>query len=144
MFGEDAVKKTVSCEFHYKLSVDKFRDYLSNFSGPEFGAFAMSLMNALTVNEYEERYNKIVNFIDTKRSSRSFLKKDLRFLAPETGHFSKAFKNSNAPSINLSEQFHVRYVKTNTTGLKLIDAVYRDTAYMLSNMGAQLNSLQLG
>ena len=129
VFGDGAVKRTVSCEFHFKLSVDKFSGYLSKASGPEFKMLSMLLMNALTVNEYEEAYNKVVNFIEEKPSKRSFLKKFLDFWHPRRGHFSKAFKPSDAPPVNLSEQFHSRYVRTDTIGLNLIDAAYRDTAY---------------
>ena len=82
----------------------------------------MLLMNALTVNEYEEAYNKVVSFIEAKPSKRSFIKKFLDFWHPRRSYFSKAFKPSNVPPVNLSEQFHARYARTDTIGLNLIYA----------------------
>ena len=76
-------------------------------------------MDALTVNEYKEAYNKVVSFIEAKPSKRSFLKKILVF-----GTLDEVIlvRRSNI-QVNLSEQFHARYVRTDTIGLNLIDAV---------------------
>ena len=41
VFGDDAVKKTFSCEFHFKVSVDKFCGYLSKGYGPDFETSSM-------------------------------------------------------------------------------------------------------
>ena len=57
-----------------------------------------------------------------------FLGGFIKFGNPRWHHFSRAFKSSEAPKTNLSENYHASYVKGSTINLTLLDAAYRDTA----------------
>ena len=50
------------------------------------------------------------------------------FWHPRRHHFSRAFKNINEPTTNMSEIYHSLYTTDDTNNLTLIDAAYRDLA----------------
>ena len=58
-------------------------------------------------------------------------------------HFSRAFKNINAPKTNLSGSYHSSYVTGHATNLTLLDAAYRDTAAAMS-LGRSLELFEEG
>lgn len=130
VYGEEAVKqKTVSCEKHFSWSVDRFASTLVNVSksAGHFKERATKLMTANTPSEYNAALQDISGFIDAK-PKREFLKGFVEFWHPRRHHFSRAFKNPNAPKSNLSESYHSKYVNANTINLTLLDAAHRDTA----------------
>ncbi|CAB4034729.1 Hypothetical predicted protein [Paramuricea clavata] len=55
VFGEDAMAKVVSCEFHYKQSVGRKSGKLDNKHKAEFKALAWALMEANTVSVFGEK-----------------------------------------------------------------------------------------
>ncbi|CAB4004867.1 Hypothetical predicted protein [Paramuricea clavata] len=55
VFGEDAIAKVVSCEFHYKQSVGRKSGKLDDKHKAEFKALAWALMEANTVSVFLEK-----------------------------------------------------------------------------------------
>ena len=72
--GEDELKLCVSCEFHFKDSVNKHANKLtSTYSKSKFKRAAKELLTAVSPSSYECAYGKLAAFINEKPSKRSFL-----------------------------------------------------------------------
>ena len=123
------MKKVVSCEVHFKWSMDKWAVFLPSKYSKPFKESAMEMMTSETNIGYERSFNGIVDLIQSHPSKLEFLKRVLKFLHQRRYHFCRAFKGSDAPPTNMSESFHSSYVKSNTIKLKLIEAAFRDVAY---------------
>ena len=133
VYGEFAVnEKTVSCEFHFKQSVVRHAKNLKNLKTQQkFKTLADKLMTSATPKFYDEMYNEIREFIENKPKKRGFLSSWLQWWNDRRGHFARAFKPVDAARVNMSEAYHSSYVTTGSTGLKLVDAAYKDIALAL-------------
>ena len=80
----------------------------------------------------EGYFSAIETFIEKDTKNRKYLYSWCRFWSHQANHFSRCFKSPTAPSTNLSEAFNSRYVQTNDTYLKLVDAAKSDAAYAIS------------
>ena len=105
VFGDVADDRGVSCEKHYSWSVDKFALSLQPKSAATFKEYGMGLLQAVTTGEYADHFNSLVEFIEEKPTKREFLHEFLKFWHPRRSHFSRAYKSSLAPKMNLSETF---------------------------------------
>ena len=71
---------------------------------------------------------EIISFIERKPRKRLFLRGFFELCDPRKHHFSRVFRNSNAPTTNMSEICHSSYATGDTNKLTLIDPAYRDVA----------------
>lgn len=132
VFGEDAVGRTVGCEFHYKHSVEKRARMISNERSKEkFKKIADSMMVGVTERMYNDALSAMKVFIKEKPEERQFLTAWLKWWHDRKSHFSRAFKPVNAVPVNLAEGYHSSYVTTSSVNLKLVDAAYMDIAESL-------------
>ena len=122
--------RTVSCEKHFTWSIENFKSTLQKTSkcAATFESLAHELMTSETPTKYDTALNEIISFIKRKPRKRSFLRGFVEFWHPRRHHFSRAFKNSNAPTTNMSETYHSSYAMGETNNLTLIDVAYRDVA----------------
>jgi hypothetical protein len=126
VYGEEALKRTVSCEFHFKQSVIHHANNLhSTKSQRKFKVLADKLMSA-TCKSYEEAYLELKGFIDKKPKKREFLNRWLEWWNNRKSHFARAFKPVDGARVNLSEVYHSCYARTGSVGLRLVDAAYKD------------------
>jgi hypothetical protein len=91
----------------------------------------MKLMSDETIGGYRRAFDEVIDLIQGNPTHHGFLKKFLKFWHPRRSHFSRSFKDPDAPATNLSEAFHSSYVNSKTTNLKLVEAAYRDVAYFV-------------
>lgn len=133
VYGESAVnEKTVSCEFHFKQSVvRRAKDLKSLKTQQKFKTLADKLMTSATPKFYNDAYNEMREFIESKPKKRGFLSSWLEWWNDRKGHFARAFKPVDAARVNMSEAYHSSYVTTGSTGLKLVDAAYKDITLAL-------------
>ena len=127
VFGESAVNRSVSCEWHFSLSIKKQMKHLS--VGKEvFKRLANNLMIALTATQYEKTLDQFEVFIEEKKEQRGFLYEWLAWWDRRRSHFSKAFKSPSAPNTNMSESYNSKYVTGKEINLKLVDSAKLDIA----------------
>ena len=122
--------RTVSCEKHFTWSIKNFKSTLQKTSkcAATFESLAHELITSEAPTKYDTALNEIISFIERKPRKRSFLRGFVEFWHPRRHHFSRAFKNSNAPTTNISETYHSSYATGETNNLTLIDVAYRDVA----------------
>ena len=126
--GEDELKLCVSCEFHFKDSVNKHANKLtSTYSKSKFKRAANELLTAVSPSSYECAYGKLAAFINEKPSKRSFLQTWLDWWDRRREHFCHAYRlKTNMPATNLSEVVNSSWSTAGLCGLNLIDAICND------------------
>ena len=109
--------------------MDNFTDGLKKVSSSSdhFKERATKLMAEVSPSEYSASLTDIINYLECK-PKRKFLAGFIEFWHPRRHHFSRAFKSSDSPKLNLSESYHASYVKGQTTNLTPLEAAYRDVA----------------
>ena len=130
VFGETAVNRSVSCEWHYSQSYKNQMARLKS-GGIVFEKIANRLMLALSENEYEVTLNDLEDFIDENNEERCFLNDWIAWWDRRREHFSKAYKNASAPTTNISECYNSKYARVKEINLKLVDAAKLDIAEAL-------------
>jgi hypothetical protein len=129
-FGQDALDRTVGCQFHFKQSVNRHANKLtSDKSKAKLKQLADCLMQATTASLYNACLDKMRDFISEKPHKRSFLDSWLNWWNLRRTHVFKAFRPSdNAPTTNLAESVHSVWKNTRATNITLVDAAYHDIA----------------
>lgn len=75
VYGNDAVSRAVSCEFHFKQSVGRKSGKLSNdLSKEKFESLAYSLLQANTPSVFEKRRTEMNHFIKENPEERGCLR----------------------------------------------------------------------
>ncbi len=132
MYGNEAVNKTVSCEFHFKQSVICQIKYLHGIkSRTEFKKIADKLLTSVTTVGFEQALDNLNKFMNKKPNKRAFLVNWLNWWHQHKEHFARAFKPTGAALVNMSEAYHSAYATTGSRGVKLVDAAYKDVALAL-------------
>lgn len=127
IFGEAAVSRVVSCEFHYKQSVNRKSVKLNGASRTQFEQLAGALLEANTVSVFEKKRADLNRFIKEKPEERKFLSSWVQWWENRKTHIFRAFKNSvNAPRMNMAETGHSTWVKSGAIQLTLVDAARHD------------------
>ena len=121
VFGAAAVKRSGSCEWHYSQSYKAQAKFLKS-GGCQYERYASEMLFAARPDDYEKALVKIEYFIEEDRNERAHIYTWLAWWDQRRSHFSRAYKNSSAPSTNLSEGYNSKYVTSNQVNLKLIDA----------------------
>ena len=130
VFGEDAINRTLGCQFHFKQSVNRHANKLnSDKSKAKLKQLADSLMRSATPSLYTKCLQKITDFISEKPHKRSFLTHWLEWWDQRRFHVFNAFRSTdNAPTTNLAEPVHSAWKTTQATNITLVDAAYHDIA----------------
>ena len=102
---------------------------------------ANSLMIASSEKEYENKLNELEDFITENVEEREFLYDWISWWDCRREHFSRAYKNPSAPSMNLAECYNSKYVRCNEINLKLIDSAKLDTAAALQTTEKRKNQM---
>ena len=127
------LQKNVSCEWHFGLSCRKYGGMLSNPTDRyNFSQMAKKLKTSDVSTDYDAALDEIEAFIEKDKKNRKYIYNWLAYWDQRRHHFSRSWKNPDAPSTNLSESFNSRYVHTNDVNQKLIDIAKSDAAYALS------------
>jgi hypothetical protein len=127
VFGEDAMAKVVSCEFHYKQSVGRKSGKLDDKHKAEFEALAWALMEANTVSVFEKKRADLNRFIKNNPAYSSVLSSWVEWWNNRKTHIFRAFKNTmKTPNMNMAETGHSTWVKSGAIRLTLVDAARHD------------------
>ena len=127
VFGEAAVSKVVSCEFHFKQSVSRRSAKLHGTRKTRFESLAHALLEANMVSVFEKKRAELNRFIKEKPGEKQILAPWIKWWENRKTHIFRAFKNSlNAPRMNMAETGHSTWVKSGAVQLSLVDAARHD------------------
>ena len=142
VFGEDALSRVKSCEFHFKESINKMTRKL----GPEAGeTFKELCQNFLTCNLKE-------TYLEVKKSLEEFMNENLepKFLSSWLSWWDNrrtfifgAFAPTNAPRMNQAEVIHAGWAHKDPSNLSLLDAARMDTRDSVF-LAVELKSIEQG
>lgn len=125
VYGEDALSRTIGCQFHFKQSVNRHANKLtSDKSKAILKKLADNLMQSATLSLYNKCLRKVKDFISEKPHKRSFLTTWLNWW--DQRRFRAFRPTDNAPTTNLAESVHSVWKTTRATNITLVDAAYHD------------------
>ena len=128
MAGKDELNHCVSCEFHFKDSINKHANKLnSNNSKSRFKSLANDLLTVVSPFSYEHAYGKMAAFINEKPSKQKFLQNWLNWWDCRREHFCCTYRlEVNVPATNLSEVVNSSWTTAGLCHLSLIDVIRDD------------------
>ncbi|PFX19115.1 hypothetical protein AWC38_SpisGene16499 [Stylophora pistillata] len=126
VFGDDAMSRIKSCEFHFKKSVNKMARRLGQEAGETFKKLCQSLLICNLKETYLEAKKSLEEFINEK-SERQFLSSWLSWWDNRRTFIFGAFAPTNAPRMNQAEVIHAGGAHKDPSNPSLLDAAHTDT-----------------
>ena len=123
VFGSATLQTVVSCEFHYKQSVQRHAKKIVGYS-EKFINLADTMLKALSVTEFEAACCEMSTFIQ----DHSHLDEWFRWWYDRRTHIFRAFKPIGAPSSNLAEVGHAKLSSVGRKYMSLLEAAHEDIA----------------
>lgn len=123
VFGEQLVRRSASCEFHYKQSVQRHSKKLGDHA-EEFITLSDKMLQALTPAEYESALSKMTKFSQNHPNIQHWLS----WWHDRRSHIFKAFKPFSAPASNLAEVGHAKMSSVGRCYMSLLEAARHDVA----------------
>lgn len=128
VFGKEVLSRVVSCEFHFKQSVQRHAAGLSqDDSGAEFICLADALLHAMSQSEFGVALSAISKFV----LAHSQLKGWLDWWHARKTHVFRCFKPLDAPNSNLAEVGHAKIAAVGRPYMSLLEAAREDVAIAL-------------
>ena len=125
VFGREALKRAVSCEFHYKESVERHKKGLGGLRD-SFKEKSWALLYAQTINEFNAAYSEISQFIVTNNLKQ--LESWLAWWNERRSHVFQAFKLIGVPAANLAEVGHAKMTSAARSYMSLLEAARDDVS----------------
>jgi serine/threonine protein kinase len=126
VFGERTLERVVSCEFHFKQSVERQAKKLE-YDSSMFKSVAHDMLQAVTCHEFNLACSQMQVIVDKNRQLQSWFS---WWFARRT-HIFRAFKVPDAPSSNLAEVGHSKMQNVGRCYMSLLDAAREDVACAL-------------
>ena len=127
VFGETALSRVASCEFHYKQSVNRKSAKLNGNRKTRFETLAYALLEANTASVFEKRRADLNRFIKEKPDESKLLSSWVEWWDKRKTHIFRAFKGGlQTPRMNMAETGHSTWVKAGAIQLTLVDAARHD------------------
>ena len=142
VFGEDALSRIKSCEFHFKDSINKMARKLGQEAGETFKELCQNLLTCSLKETYLEVKQSLEEFIN-KNSERHFLSSWLSWWDNHRTFIFGAFAPTNAPRMNQAEVIHAGWAHKDLSNLSLLDAAHTDTRDSML-LTVELKSIEQG
>ena len=129
-FRCEFMERYVSCEFHFKQSVNrKMKDsmFTNSEDREKFRNLTRNMLEAQTEMQFKTAVTNLEPFI-TEKKERNLLSEWLKWWLPRKEHIFRAFKDRECPESNLSEVIHSSWVATKRTHMTLYEATIDDIA----------------
>ena len=128
VFGEDALQRIKSCEFHFKQNRNKMAQKLSSDEdSQEFKTLCDGLLLANIRETYDAAKDAVYQFINAK-PERAFLSTWVDWWDHRRAFIFRAFSPSTeAPNMNLAEVIHASWAHRDRANLSLLDVAQADT-----------------
>ena len=125
VFGNEALKRAVSCEFHYKESVERHKRSLAGLK-ETFKDLAWALLYAQTINEFNAACSEMRQFIDS--NNLHHLESWYNWWYERRSHVFQAFKLIGVPAANLAEVGHSKMTSAARSHMSLLEAARDDVS----------------
>ena len=139
VFGEAAICKTVSCEFHYKQSIQRHKRRVHDENGEKFSRLAVSILDALTISEFDKSCKELECFIEEY----PFLQHWFAWWYERRTHIFKAFKPDDAPASNIAEIGHAKLQSVGRSYMSLLETA-REDVILAIRQDAELRAFATG
>jgi hypothetical protein len=126
VYGDSVLDRVVSCEFHYKQSVERHAKKLVKDS-EKFKTVAHGMLQALTVTEFQLACSQMQTIV----ANNSQLQSWYNWWHDRRTHVFSAFKMANCPSSNLAEVGHSKMQSVGRCYMSLLEAAREDVASAL-------------
>ena len=142
VFGDTAINRIKTCEFHFKDHRNKNAWKLDAASAAQFKSPCNDLLLSTTEDGYESSKDKMESFIAAKED-RAFLSTWLSWWYARRGFIFRAFTPQDAPQMNQAEVIHAGWAHRDRQNLSMLDACQADTRDSLL-LDIELNDYQSG
>ena len=126
VFGDDALSRIKSCEFHFKESRNRMARKLGQEAGETFKDLCENLLTCNLKETYLEVKKSLEEFINEK-PERQFLSSWLSWWDNRRTFIFGAFAPTHAPQMNQAEVIHAGWAHKDPSNLSLLDAAHTDT-----------------
>lgn len=127
VFGEDALNRCKSCDFHYKDCRNRHRNKLTNEEDKEmFTAITDKILYSASTAVYNAALEDLMAFVST--SETKHLKCWVEWWHARRHHIFRAWCPKGAPSTNLAEIGHSKWARQGSENLDLVTAAKEDVA----------------
>lgn len=127
VFGENALARCKSCDFHFKDCRNRHRNKLTSEEEKEmFTSFTDKLLYSASTAAYNSALEDLMVFVST--NERKHLKFWVEWWHTRRYHIFRAWCPKGAPSTNLAEIGHSRWSKQGSENLDLVTAAKEDVA----------------
>jgi len=123
VFGKEVIDRVVSCEFHYKQSVQRHAKRVGS-SKELFISIAERMLTALSMTQFEVISSEMKCFI----SEHTILSDWFQWWYDRRTHIFKAFKPAGAPASNLAEVGHAKLAAVGRRYMSLLETAREDVA----------------
>lgn len=125
VFGEDALSRIKSCEFHFKESRNKMARKLGGTMGDVFKGLCDNLLETNLEENYFAAKDALEQFTD-KSADRQFLKPWLSWWDSRRSFIFHAFSPKSGPKMNLAEVVRAGWANRDNRNLSLLDVAQID------------------
>ena len=121
VYGDNVISRVVSCEFHYKQSIQRHARRLGA-NADDFISNATALLTALTHQEFQTAYKRMIDFVKDHPD----LSRWLAWWYDRRTHIFRAYKPSSAPTSNLAEVGHAKLTSVGRPYMSLLESARED------------------
>jgi hypothetical protein len=104
VFGVGAIERVMSCEFHFKQSVQRHAKYLKQSLAHEFICMTEKMLTAVTICDFSEACKSMQKYI----KEQDFMHDWYDWWYKRRTHIFRAFKSDNVPRSNWAEVGHAK------------------------------------
>ena len=127
-FGCKFMERCISCEFHFKQSINrKMKDsmFTNSEDREKFRNLTRKILEVQTEIQFKTAVTNLESFI-TEKKERNLLSEWFKWWLARKEHIFRAFKDRECPKSNLSELIHSSWVTTKRTHMTLYEATIDD------------------
>lgn len=124
VFGAAVVNRMVSCEFHFKQSVQRHAKYLKPSGASDFICLAERMLTAVSMSDFHDVSQSMQQFVQ----DHDCLKDWYGWWYKRRMHIFRAFKGDEVPRSNLAEVGHAKMESVGRPYMSLLEAAKEDVA----------------
>jgi hypothetical protein len=123
VFGEDAIKRVVSCEFHFKQSIQRHAKGFGDEEASQlFIAIAERMLTVMTISAFNIAVSEMERLVDDHPRIYHWL----QWWLDRKTHIFRCYKPLDAPNSNLAEVGHSKLKHYGRSRMSLLEAAKMD------------------
>jgi hypothetical protein len=139
VFGSDVLQRVVSCEFHFKQSLQRHSKRIKGVAADSFIRLGENMLTASSLLEFEAACSELKKFIDDYPMFSDWYS----WWYQRRTHIFRAFKPCWAPASNLAEVGHAKLSAIGRPYMSLLEAAREDVAGAI-RQDAEIRSFEEG